>query len=141
MGAGPGDWQGTLDLRLQRSQQVHVRRLPHAPPTIVAPQTSQTGVVAYDKRTGALQWKSAALSGIPGYVTPAIVKVAGGAAQALAAAQNGQQTARGSVRCAACVEDQHILITGAAGCGRTAHGGSVNGLDTRTGAHDLATAA
>ena len=37
---------------------------------IVAPQTSQAGVVAYDKLTGELKWKSAALSGMPGYVTP-----------------------------------------------------------------------
>ena len=44
---------------------------------IVAPQTSEAGVVAYDKLTGELKWKSAALSGIPGYVTPSIVKIAG----------------------------------------------------------------
>ena len=34
---------------------------------IVAPQLLEAGVVAYDKLTGALKWKSAALSGIPGY--------------------------------------------------------------------------
>ena len=45
---------------------------------IVAPQTPEVGVVAYDKLTGAVGWKSAALSGIPGYVAPSIVKVAGG---------------------------------------------------------------
>ncbi len=33
---------------------------------IVAPQTSEAGVVAYDKVSGALKWKSAALSGIAG---------------------------------------------------------------------------
>ena len=74
---------------------------------IVAPQTPEAGVVAYDKLTGALKWKSAALSGIPGYVTPAIVKVAG--------------------------EDQLVMITGAMGRGRNAKGGSVNGLNPRTG--------
>ena len=37
---------------------------------IVAPQTPQAGVVAYDKLTGAIRWKSPALSGIAGYVTP-----------------------------------------------------------------------
>jgi hypothetical protein len=74
---------------------------------IVAPQTAQAGVVAYDKRTGALKWKSPALSGIPGYVTPSIVKVAG--------------------------EDHLVMITGAAGRGRNARGGSVNGLDPNTG--------
>ena len=74
---------------------------------IVAPQTSQAGVVAYDKRSGDLKWQSPALSGIPGYVTPSIVKVAG--------------------------EDQLVMVTGAAGRGRTAKGGSVNGLDPRSG--------
>jgi outer membrane protein assembly factor BamB len=74
---------------------------------IVAPQTSEAGVVAYDKLTGALQWKSPALSGIPGYVTPSIVKVAG--------------------------EDHLVMITAAVGRGRTARDGSVNGLDPRSG--------
>jgi outer membrane protein assembly factor BamB len=74
---------------------------------IVAPQTSQTGVVAYDKVTGALKWKSPALSGIPGYVTPSIVKVGN--------------------------EDHLVMIMGASGRGRNARGGSVNGLDPRSG--------
>ena len=74
---------------------------------IVAPQTPQVGVVGYDKLTGAIKWKSAALSGIPGYVTPSIVKIAG--------------------------EEHLVMITGAAGSGRTARGGSVNGLDPRSG--------
>jgi len=74
---------------------------------IVAPQTSQAGVVAYDKLTGAIKWKSAALSGIPGYVTPSIVKVAG--------------------------EDHLVMITGALGRGHNARDGSVNGLDPHSG--------
>lgn len=74
---------------------------------IVAPQTSEAGVVAYDKLTGALKWKSPALSGIPGYVTPSIVKVSG--------------------------EDQLIMITAAVGRGRNARDGSINGLDPRSG--------
>jgi outer membrane protein assembly factor BamB len=74
---------------------------------IVATQTSEAGVVAYDKLTGALKWKSAALSGIPGYVTPSIVKVAG--------------------------EDHLVMITAAVGRGRNAKDGSVNGLDPRSG--------
>jgi outer membrane protein assembly factor BamB len=74
---------------------------------IVATQTPQTGVVAFDKRTGAVTWKSPALSGIPGYVTPSIVKV-------------------GS-------EDHLVMITGAVGRGRNARDGSVNGLDPRSG--------
>ena len=74
---------------------------------IVAPQTPDAGVVAYDKLTGALKWKSPALSGIPGYVTPSIVKVGG--------------------------DDHLVMITGAVGRGRTARNGSVNGLDPRSG--------
>ena len=74
---------------------------------IVAPQTSQAGVVAYDKRTGELKWKSPALSGIPGYVSPTIVKAAG--------------------------EDHLVMVTAAVGRGRNAKDGSVNGLDPRTG--------
>ena len=74
---------------------------------IVAPQTSQAGVVAYDKKTGALRWKSQALSGVPGYVSPSIIKVAG--------------------------EDHLVMITAAAGRGRNARDGSVNGLDPRSG--------
>lgn len=74
---------------------------------IVAPQTPEVGVVAYDKRSGEVRWKSAALSGIAGYVTPSIVKVSG--------------------------EDQLVMITGAVGRGRNAKDGSVNGLDPRTG--------
>jgi outer membrane protein assembly factor BamB len=74
---------------------------------IVASQTSQTGVVAYDKLTGAIKWKSAALSGIPGYVTPSIVRVAG--------------------------EDHLVMITGAVGRGHNTRDGSVNGLDPKSG--------
>jgi outer membrane protein assembly factor BamB len=74
---------------------------------IVAPQTPEAGVVAYDKLTGALKWKSPALSGIPGYVTPSIVKVAG--------------------------EDHLVMTTAAVGRGRNARDGSVNGLDPRSG--------
>ena len=74
---------------------------------IVATQTPQAGVVAFDKRTGAVTWKSPALSGIPGYVTPSIVKVGN--------------------------EDHLVMITGAVGRGRNARDGSVNGLDPRSG--------
>ena len=74
---------------------------------VVAPQTSQAGVVAYDKSTGELKWKSAPLSGIPGYVTPSIVKVGG--------------------------DDHLVMITAATGRGRTARDGSVVGLDPLSG--------
>jgi outer membrane protein assembly factor BamB len=74
---------------------------------IVATQTPEAGVVAFDKLTGTVKWKSPALSGIPGYVTPSIVKVGG--------------------------EDHLVMITGAVGRGRNARDGSVNGLDPRSG--------
>ncbi|HEY5906684.1 MAG TPA: PQQ-binding-like beta-propeller repeat protein [Vicinamibacteria bacterium] len=74
---------------------------------IVAPQTSEAGVVAYDKLTGELKWKSAPLSGLPGYVSPSIVKVAG--------------------------EDHVVMTMASVGRGRTAKDGSVNGLDPRSG--------
>ena len=74
---------------------------------IVAPQTTEAGVVAYDKKTGDLRWKSAPLSGLPGYVSPSVVKVSG--------------------------EDHLVMVTASIGRGRTAKAGSVNGLDPRSG--------
>jgi len=74
---------------------------------IVASQTSQAGVVAYDKLTGELKWKSPALSGGVGYVSPAIVKV-------------GE-------------EDHLVMIMASQGFGRNASGGSVNGIDPLNG--------
>jgi outer membrane protein assembly factor BamB len=74
---------------------------------IVAPQTPQAGVVAYAKVTGALKWKSAALSGLPGYVSPSIAKIGG--------------------------VDQLVMITASVGRGRVARDGSVTGLDPASG--------
>jgi hypothetical protein len=74
---------------------------------IVAPQTPEAGVVAYDKLTGELKWRSAPLSGNPGYVSPSIIKVG--------------------------AEDHVVMVTASAGRGRNASGGSVNGLDPRSG--------
>jgi PQQ-like domain len=74
---------------------------------IAAPQTSETGVVAYDKLTGELKWKSAPLSGNPGYVSPSVVKIGG--------------------------EDHLVMVMASVGRGRTAKDGSVNGLDPRSG--------
>ncbi len=74
---------------------------------IVASQTSQAGVVAYDKLTGELKWKSPALSGGAGYVSPSIVKVG--------------------------KEDHLVMVTAATGWGRNASGGSVNGIDLLSG--------
>ena len=74
---------------------------------IVAPQTSQAGVVAWDKLTGELKWKSEALSGNAGYVSPHIIKIGG--------------------------EDHLIMITASAGRGRNASSGTVYGMDPMTG--------
>jgi outer membrane protein assembly factor BamB len=75
---------------------------------IVATQTAQAGVVAYDKLTGEIRWQSMPLAGAAGYVTPSIVKVNG--------------------------EDHLVMVmASASGRGRTARGGSINGLDPLTG--------
>lgn len=79
----------------------------HGDLVIVAPQTSQAGVVAYDKRTGALKWRSAPLSGLPGYVSPSLVTIDG--------------------------EPQLVMVTASVGRGRVARDGSVNGLDPASG--------
>lgn len=44
---------------------------------IVSPQTPDAGLIAYDKKTGEMVWKTSKLSGGVGYVSPAIVKVSG----------------------------------------------------------------
>jgi outer membrane protein assembly factor BamB len=74
---------------------------------IVAPQTSQATVVAYDKLTGELKWKSPVLSGAAGYVSPSIVKIDG--------------------------SDHLVMITAGVGFGRNASGGTVAGLDPLSG--------
>jgi outer membrane protein assembly factor BamB len=74
---------------------------------IVAPQTPQAGVVAYDKLTGAVKWKSAAMSGTAGYVSPSIIPIGGA--------------------------DNLVMITASNGRGRNARGGTVYGFDPLTG--------
>ena len=79
----------------------------HGNLVIVASQTPQAGVVAYDKLTGELKWQSAPLSGNPGYVSPSIIKVG--------------------------AESHVVMVTASVGRGRNASGGSVNGLDPLSG--------
>jgi outer membrane protein assembly factor BamB len=74
---------------------------------IVASQAPDATVVAYEKLTGNVKWKSPVLAGGVGYVSPAIVRV-------------------GS-------EDHLVMVMAAKGFGRSAGGGSVNGLDPLTG--------
>jgi outer membrane protein assembly factor BamB len=73
---------------------------------IVAAQAPQAGVVAFDKLTGELKWKTDPLGGT-GFVSPSLVKIGG--------------------------EDHLVMVTAAKGFGRNASGGSVNGLDPLTG--------
>jgi glucose dehydrogenase len=79
----------------------------HGDLLVVATQTSEAGVVAFDKSTGKVRWKSPALSGVPGYVTPSVFEVGG--------------------------ENQLVMVTAARGRGRSARDGSVVGLDPRNG--------
>jgi len=74
---------------------------------IVAPQAPQATVVAFDKLTGELKWKSPVLAGGVGYVSPSIVKIGG--------------------------EDHLVMIMASQGFGRSAGGGGVNGLDPLSG--------
>jgi len=75
---------------------------------IVASQAPDTGVVAYDKLTGDVKWKTPSLGPV-GYVSPAIVKV-------------GQ-------------EDHVVMITASVGGGRgrTGSGGNVVGIEPLSG--------
>ena len=74
---------------------------------IVAPQTPQAGVVAYDKVSGALKWKSEPLTGLPGYVSPQVMKIGG--------------------------VDHVVMVTASVGRGRNAKEGVVAGLDPASG--------
>lgn len=74
---------------------------------IVASQAPQAGVVAYDKLTGDVKWKTAALAGSAGYVSPSVVNVGG--------------------------EDHLVMIMASMGFGRNAGGGGVSGIDPASG--------
>ncbi len=75
---------------------------------IIASQAPQAGVVAYDKRTGAVKWTTPSLGGT-GYVSPSLAKISG--------------------------KDHVVMVTASAGggFGRTGSGGKVVGLDPLTG--------
>lgn len=74
---------------------------------IVASQAPQAGVVAYDKLSGSVKWKTPNLGAV-GYVSPAIVTISG--------------------------KDHVVMITAASGRGQNASGGKVVGIDPLTGA-------
>jgi outer membrane protein assembly factor BamB len=73
---------------------------------ILASQAPQAGVVAYEKLSGKLRWKTQSLGEV-GYVSPAIVKVG--------------------------KESHVVMITASAGRGADASGGKVVGIDPLTG--------
>jgi outer membrane protein assembly factor BamB len=73
---------------------------------ILASQAPQAGVVAYEKLTGKIKWKTPSLGSV-GYVSPAIVKVG--------------------------KESHVVMITASAGRGESASGGKVIGIDPLTG--------
>jgi outer membrane protein assembly factor BamB len=74
---------------------------------IIASQAPEAGVVAYDKLTGAVQWKTPSLGSV-GYVSPAIVKIDG--------------------------NDHVVMITASSGGRGTPEvGGKVVGLEPMTG--------
>lgn len=84
---------------------------------IVASQAPQAGLVAYDKATGEIKWKTAPLSSAnarpsplnagTSYVSPSVVKVG--------------------------AEDHLVMITASQGFGRASSGGTTNGIDPLTG--------
>ncbi len=73
---------------------------------IVASQAPQAGVVAYEKLTGKVMWKTPSLGPV-GYVSPEIVKID--------------------------KESQVVMVTAAAGRGASASGGKVVGIEPLTG--------
>jgi len=73
---------------------------------IVASQAPQAGVVAYEKLTGKVKWKTPPIGPV-GYVSPAIVKIG--------------------------KADHVVMVTAAEGRGSSAGGGKVVGIDPLTG--------
>ena len=73
---------------------------------ILASQAPKAGVVAYEKLTGNVKWTTPSLGEV-GYVSPAMVKVAG--------------------------QDHLVMIPAAGGSGRSGGGGKVVGIDPLTG--------
>jgi len=73
---------------------------------ILASQAPQAGVVAYDKLTGNVKWKTSSLGAV-GYVSPEMVKIAG--------------------------ENHVVMITASSGRGKSATNSKVAGIDPLTG--------
>jgi outer membrane protein assembly factor BamB len=74
---------------------------------IVASQTEEAGIVAYDKENGNILWKTSKLQGNAGYVSPAIVKLN---------------------------EEDHLIMVTASGMFNSPDKGAVSGFKPKTGA-------
>jgi outer membrane protein assembly factor BamB len=91
---------------------------------IVASQTQGAGVVAYDKQTGNIIWKTARLPGVAGYMSPTLIKISG-TDQVVMLSAHEMSAPTGQ-------EGQ-----GATGASQTADGtqkGALCGIDPKTGA-------
>ncbi len=64
---------------------------------IVASQTQEAGIIAYDKENGNIIWKTPKLSGNVGYVSPAIVKISGEDHLTMLTAVNRDGSSKGAV--------------------------------------------
>lgn len=64
---------------------------------IVASQTNEVGIVAYDKTSGNIVWKTPKLPGAAAYVSPAIVKISGEDHLSMITAATRDGSSRGAV--------------------------------------------
>jgi len=64
---------------------------------IIASQTQEAGLIAYDKQNGNIIWKTSKLPGNTGYVSPAIVKINGEDNLVMISASSRDGSAKGAV--------------------------------------------
>ena len=65
---------------------------------IIASQTKEAGLVAYDKQNGKIIWKTSRLPGVAGYVSPEIVKINGNDQLVMISATRPEGSEPGAVR-------------------------------------------
>lgn len=65
---------------------------------IIASQTKEAGLVAYDKQNGKIIWKTSRLPGVAGYVSPEIVKINGADQLVMISATRPEGSEPGAVR-------------------------------------------
>ena len=61
---------------------------------IAAPQTASVGIVAFDRNTGTVTWKSSGLGGGPSYVSPVVVTIDGSDHVVMVTARGGRRRQR-----------------------------------------------